>query len=438
MENKNSKTDAPKVEKVDPESKDLPATNSKPEIKEDVSKKDSGVVEPKKKSHFKLKAGLGCMTLVILGLISLFLMMLGAYLWDSAYPKTLDWFEGKGVVIQWGRDEESSSNKTEKVVVEDKTIEITSEESTVVAVVDQNMDSVVSIAVNQKSFSPQEGVKDNTSAIGTGFIVDEKGIIMTNEHVVSDTSADYRVVTNDGTEYEVKEIVHDNVNDIAILRIEAQGLNPVSLGDSENLVQGQIVIAIGTPLGEFAGSVTTGVVSGLERSVTTGDSSFLGSSKTFENVIQTDAAINPGNSGGPLLNSAGDVIGINFATTSGADNISFALPINIAKGRLEEFRKYGKFIKPYVGVEYQMITEAQAQYYDDVVAGAFIRRVVDNSPAQAAGILRGDIVTKIGGKDVNNSFSQVIQGLEVGEKVEFEVYRDGEYVKLNVVLAEAD
>jgi serine protease Do len=137
-------------------------------------------------------------------------------------------------------------------------------------------------------------------------------------------------------------------------------LATLQLGNSDSLKPGQLVIAIGTPLGEYAGSVTTGVVSGLNRSVTAGSQGFWGIAKTYEDVIQTDAAVNPGNSGGPLLNSSGEVIGVNFATTSVAENISFALPANFVSRRLDEYRKYGKFMKPYLGVEYQMISEQEA------------------------------------------------------------------------------
>jgi len=135
-----------------------------------------------------------------------------------------------------------------------------------------------------------------------------------------------------------------------LIKVDATDLSPIDFGDSENIVVGQTVIAIGTPLGDYAGTVTTGVISGLERSVTTGASWFGETSKDYENVIQTDAAVNPGNSGGPLLNTMGEVIGINFATTTNADNISFALPINVVKNRVEEYITYGKFIKPYLGL----------------------------------------------------------------------------------------
>jgi serine protease Do len=171
----------------------------------------------------------------------------------------------------------------------------------------------------------------------------------------------------------------------------------------------------------------------------TASSGWFGStSKTYEDVIQTDAAINPGNSGGPLINSLGEVVGINFATTAGADNISFAIPINKVKTRLEEYRTYGKFIRPYLGVSYQMISEYEALYYTDVVPGALILRVEPTSPASQAGIERGDIIIKFADQEVNRSLADIIQEHSVGEKVEVTVVREGKEQTLTVVLGEQD
>ena len=320
----------------------------------------------------------------------------------------------------------------------DVTINVNPDEKRVIDVVQQNMESVVSIAVNEFRFSQTEGVIDISNNIGSGFIVDSDGLIITNQHVVSDRNSDYQVITQDGDSYDIVEIVRDDVNDVALLKIDAVDLNAIDLGDSDALAPGQTVIAIGTPLGEYAGSVTTGVISGLERSVTTSSGGFFSINKTFENVIQTDAAINPGNSGGPLLNTAGQVIGVNFATTSGADNISFALPINFVKSRIDEYKRFGKFLRPYFGIEYQNISQEVANSYDDIVAGAFVRSVRDGSPAQKAGVQRGDIVTKINGDDVGRSFSSIIQRYDVGEEIEVSIYRNGATVELTAILKEAD
>lgn len=315
---------------------------------------------------------------------------------------------------------------------------LTEDEDVIINVVKESSESVVSIAVTQVSLQVGEGVVDNVSNIGTGFIVDPNGLIITNQHVVSDISSTYVVITADGKQHSVAEIVRDDSNDIAILKIDAKNLKALELGDSDNLLVGQSVIAIGTPLGEYAGSVTTGVISGLSRSVKTSSGWFGSTSKVYENVIQTDAAVNPGNSGGPLISTEGKVVGVNFATSSGADNISFALPINIVKQKLEEYRTYGKFIKPYIGISYQMISEFEAMYYRDVVEGALVVGIDNQGPAAKAGIKTGDIITKINGEKVESSFSSLIQSFKVDEEIQVELWNDNETRTVKVVLEEAD
>jgi S1-C subfamily serine protease len=330
--------------------------------------------------------------------------------------------------------------ETDQQKIEDDKIEVvvTEEESSVINVVKSVEKSVVSIAVNQLFFSTEQGIIDESNNIGTGFVVDKNGLIVTNQHVVSDIDADYVVVTSEGKEYEVADIERDDSNDIAILKVEATDLVPIPLGNSDAVVVGQTVIAIGTPLGKYMGSVTTGIISGLDRDVTASTGWFGSSAKTYEDVIQTDAAINPGNSGGPLLNTSGEVIGINFATTSGADNISFALPINVVKKRIEEYRTYGKFIKPYLGVSYQMISEYQAVYYENIVAGALIVRVDPYGPAQKAGIERGDIIIEFAGKKVDESLANIISQHEVGEEVELKVWNNEKERTIKVTLGEQE
>ncbi len=317
-------------------------------------------------------------------------------------------------------------------------ITITQEEDVVINVVKNSSPSVVSIAISQVTLRRGEGLVDQVSNIGTGFIVDPSGIIVTNQHVVSDISATYKVITSEGKEYEIVEIVRDDGNDIAILKIDATQLPALELGDSDNLVVGQTVIAIGTPLGEYAGSVTTGVISGTNRSVTTSSGWFGSTTKTYENVLQTDAAVNSGNSGGPLISTEGKVVGINFATTANADNISFALPINTVKQRLEEYRVYGKFIKPYVGISYQMISEYQAIYYTDVVAGALVMNIDLEGPASKVDIKRGDIIVKVNEANVEKSFAYIIQSYKVGDELTLEVWREGTTHTVKVTLVEAD
>ena len=321
---------------------------------------------------------------------------------------------------------------------EEITVTVTEEENVIINVVREASPSVVSIAVSQLTLKSGEGLVDELSNIGTGFIVDPNGIIITNQHVVSDTSSTYKVITNDGKEYEVIEILRDDSNDIAVLKVDATSLPSLDLGNSDTLLVGQTVIAIGNPLGEYAGSVTTGVISGVNRSVTTSSGWFGSTTKVYEDVIQTDAAVNPGNSGGPLISSEGKVIGVNFATTSNADNISFALPINRVKQRLDEYRTYGKFIKPYVGISYQMISEYEAMYYKDVVAGALVIAIDPTSPASKTDIARGDIITKVEGKEVTQSFAYIIQSYKVGDEISLEVWNSGKSRTVKVTLEEAD
>ncbi len=208
-----------------------------------------------------------------------------------------------------------------------------------------SLPSVVTIKASQENttysfqydpMNPWGGIKrvpktqTNEQNIGSGFVVGADGLIMTNKHVVSLDNATYIVITNDKKEYPVKKVSTDPSNDLALLRIDAKGLTPINLGNSDNLALGQSVVAIGTPLGEFTNSVTSGIISGLGRGITTG-SAYQGYVEKLDNIIQTDAAINPGNSGGPLINMSGQVIGINTAVSTQGQNIGFAIPAEIIK-----------------------------------------------------------------------------------------------------------
>lgn len=274
--------------------------------------------------------------------------------------------------------------------------------------------------------------------IGTGFVVSADGLIVTNKHVVSQTDAKYRVITKDDKEYEVKKIYRDPANDLAILKIEATGLKPVEMGDSDKLKVGQFVIAIGTALGEFRHTVTTGVISGLGRGITAG-SPFEGYVERLDNVIQTDAAINPGNSGGPLLNSAGQVIGVNVAVAMTGQNIGFALPINLVKEMLVNFEKTGRFERPYLGVRYRMISQDLA-LLNDVPQGAYVVEVISNSPAEKAGIIAGDIITKLDGEPVREKtggLASLIAKRKVGERIKITLWRNEKEREIEVILGES-
>ncbi|GIW63242.1 MAG: hypothetical protein KatS3mg091_044 [Patescibacteria group bacterium] len=336
--------------------------------------------------------------------------------------------------------------------IEEKRVVVT-EESTIIDVVENSLPSVVTVSIKQNRgsqgyifdpfnpFSPfQEIPQDNEPQnIGSGFIVSEDGLIITNKHVVSETNATYIVITNDNKEYEVKNIYRDPLNDLAILKIEANNLKPLQLGNSDNLKLGQLAIAIGTPLGEFRNTVTAGIISGLGRGITAG-SPFEGFVERLDNVIQTDAAINPGNSGGPLLNSKGQVIGVNTAVALNGQNIGFAIPINVVKELLTQFKERGgSFARPYIGVRYKMI-DKQTAILNEVPEGAFVVSVEENSPAFKAGIRSGDIITELDGQRLTNAdnrtLAQLILKKKVGDTVTLKVWRNGETKTISLKLAE--
>ncbi len=311
--------------------------------------------------------------------------------------------------------------------------QIVDEESTVINAVEKISPAVVSIVVKTMEFDFFTGPTMSDQGIGTGFIVDPNGLIVTNSHVVDNPEGEYTVVLKDGTTYEVEKIHLDEPSDLAIIEISARNLPTVEFADSDNLKVGQMAIAVGNALGRFQNTVTVGVISGISRQLQA--SGGYGDVKTYENVIQTDAALNPGNSGGPLSNSSGQVIGINVATSVGADNISFAIPVNTLIPLLEGFLKEGRIVRPYLGVTYTMITP-EISAIRDMPEGAYISSVVRNSPASKAGMLRGDIITKVndtvlGGE---NSLSTIIAGLKVGDKVNLVVDRDGREQKLTAII----
>lgn len=340
---------------------------------------------------------------------------------------------------------------------------VLTEESVVIEVAENVSPSVVTVGLTkvQKTnnyfqwdpfmdpfgfFSPPEGgssggqEEEINQDIGSGFIVAEEGLVVTNKHVVEDTEAKYRIITNDDKEYQVEKIYRDPVNDLAILKINPSEVNlkPVELGNSDNLRVGQFVIAIGTALGEFRHTLTTGVISGLGRGISAG-SPLEGYAERLDNVIQTDAAINPGNSGGPLLNSAGQVIGVNVAVAASGENIGFALPINVIKESLTNFENTGKFERAYLGVRYRMISQDLA-LLNDVPQGAYLVEVVAGSPAQKAGLNNGDIITQFDGQAVKENeggLAKLISQKKIGDQVRLTIWRDKKEQDFEVTLQES-
>lgn len=398
------------------------------------------------KPHGRKKFKRACCLIVGVSVIFISCSSIFAFLWTGGWVKHYTCKVVRQDSLIWNKFTCSSNNVvdnsnvvTDQISEESKTI-IKTEENAIIDVVDKASPAVVSVAIMQQSNNPfQDSSTSESNDIGTGFIVRSDGVILTNQHVVSQTDAEYNVFIQDKTEpYKVQKIYRDSANDIALLIIDATDLPTLELGDSDDLKVGQLVIAIGNPLGN-RGTVTTGIISGLHREVSVGDSSqtffYQGKVKNFNDVIQTDAAVNPGNSGGPLLNSSGVVIGINFAT-SGYDNISFALPINQVKTKLDEFDKLGKFSQPYLGVKYNVISEYDAYFYENVVPGALITEVLSGSPAEKAGLKAYDIVTEINNESVGADLATTVQEHKVGDILTLKIWRDKAYKEINVTLEE--
>lgn len=291
----------------------------------------------------------------------------------------------------------------------------------------------------------ERGTQELEVGGGSGFIVSGDGLVVTNRHVVQDTDATYSILTNDGESYPVSVVARDQVLDIAVLSINAPGPFPaLAFGDSDALRAGQSVIAIGNALGEFRNSVSVGVVSGLARSIVAGDGA--GMREFLDEVIQTDAAINIGNSGGPLLNTRGEVVGVNVATAIGSDNIGFALPGNVVSRIVASVTEHGRIIWPMIGIRYVPVTASLAEteglpHEQGILVASNdpgVPAVVPGSPAARAGIQSGDIIVSFDGVTLTEreTLARLIRRREVGEMVELRVLRDGEELSVTLELAE--
>lgn len=291
----------------------------------------------------------------------------------------------------------------------------------------------------------ENGTEEREVGGGSGFIVSDDGLIVTNRHVVEDEEARYSVLLNDGASYDVTVLARDPQLDIAILKIDEPPKAPltaVTFGDSEALKLGETVIAIGNALAEFRNSVSVGVISGLSRSIVASDG--MGHSEQLDQVIQTDAAINPGNSGGPLLNLAGEVVGVNVATSRGADNIGFALPAHVVKGVVDSVKEHGEIVRPYLGVRYAMVTKRMADLNElSVDYGALVVRgqtaeelaVMPGSPADKAGITENAIILSIDGEELREKdLATVLRSKTVGQEILLKVLQAGEEKEIKVIL----
>ncbi len=315
-------------------------------------------------------------------------------------------------------------------------------EGSIADVAEKVSKSVVSIVTSVKTAN-LFGQSYDSAAAGTGVIATNDGYIITNKHVINGAS-DISVVLADGTVYEGVELVAtDPLNDIAFLKIkDVSDLVAATLGDSKTITVGQQVIAIGNALGQYQNTVTAGIISGVGRSVTAADSTGR-SVETLSDMIQTDAAINSGNSGGPLVNAAGEVIGINTATSTTAENMGFAIPISSAKGMLKQLTETGQASRAYLGVYSIEVTPEVAKAYNlPVTIGAYLysssnySAIISNSPASRAGLKDKDIVTAINGVKIGTagSLSSLIGEYKTGDTVQLTVVREGKEIAINVTL----
>ena len=279
------------------------------------------------------------------------------------------------------------------------------------------------------------GYKTTAAASGSGFIVTDDGYIVTNYHVIEGANK-VKVTTYDNTSYDAEIVGSDETNDIAVLKIDATGLTPVTLGDSEALSVGDDVVAIGNPLGELTFTLTSGVVSAMDRQITTSNSVMM-------NLIQTDCAINSGNSGGALFNMYGEVVGVtnakyssNSSTEASIDNIGFAIPINTVKTIVTSLIENGYVSKPYIGVSVESVSSDMVSY--GIPEGAVVREVTKDSPAEAAGIQENDIITKINDTDITSSSDMVtlVRKASKGDELKLHIYRQGKEVDVTVTVDE--
>jgi len=319
-------------------------------------------------------------------------------------------------------------------------VQITDEQQAILAVRKAKA-SVVNILGLSKPVPivPSSGISVSvplkTEVSGTGLVLEADGLIVTNNHVVEEKNMDYWVILADGSRYEAKVLAEDKFDDVAFIKIEIKGLVPAVLGDSNALETGQTVFAIGNSLGRYQNSVTRGVVSALGRALSEVD----GSGLRIHNLIQTDAAISTGNSGGPLINLAGEVVGLNTLIDTGGYSLNFAIPINIVKDSLSQVKAFGKVSRPFLGVQFISIDQVVKLSYDiPVENGALISSVSLGTPAALAGVKAGDIVLSVNGRTLgyNNELDSEIQKYQAGSQILLKILRAGETLELPVILGE--
>ncbi|MDP3975558.1 MAG: trypsin-like peptidase domain-containing protein [bacterium] len=302
---------------------------------------------------------------------------------------------------------------------------------------------------------PQQQPKDDKPVKqkvggGSGFILSKDGLILTNRHVVARDDADYTVLLKDGGEYAAEVVSRDLFNDIAVIKLKPKDgetlpeLKPVRLGSSSELQIGQTVIAIGNALAEFQNSATKGIISAIGRQIVASDGT--GRGQNLSGLIQTDAAINPGNSGGPLVNLAGEVVGINTAIAANAQGIGFAIPIDDVKPVIASVEEHGRIVRPILGVMFTMLTPELAKELElGIEEGALLKgdgqnfAVLPGKPAEKAGLLEKDVILKINGNKITeaNPLQREIMKYSPGDKIKVTYWRKGKELETEVTLEEA-
>ncbi len=332
----------------------------------------------------------------------------------------------------------------------------TSHEERIIQATEQVLPGVVNISVTREVavdpflrdfnwFFELEPQSRQEVGHGTGFFVSSDGLILTNKHVVLETGAEYRVTTADRESYSAEVLARDPLNDLALLKIEGDDFPVMELGDSDKLVPGQTVLAIGNALGQFEGTVSTGIISGLSRAITAYG---RGYTDTMTGLIQTDAAINHGNSGGPLLDLNGRVVGVNVAMAEQAQNVGFAIPINQAERAIRSVKETGRIVYPFLGISYVMVDEEIKKERDlPYDYGALIvrdrqsgRAIVPGSAAESMGLQEGDLILEFNEQRVDreNMLNRIILRHDPGDNISLRVWRKGGMLTLSGQLGEKE
>lgn len=348
-------------------------------------------------------------------------------------------------MIEQSSETQSDSTTNESITFNNNLVSISNYSETGISVANKVLPSIVGIKVEYSvnSIFYRNMASGNTAAAeGSGIIISEDGYILTNNHIVNSTSSSYYYelgkatkvsvyLYNDSTEYEAKIIGTDEQTDLAVIKIDKTGLTPAELGDSSTVQVGEFSMAIGNPLG-LQSSVTAGMISAVNREVTDSDG------KTYT-LIQTDAAINSGNSGGALVNSKGQVIGVNTLKLSGTgiEGMGFAIPINDTKDIYAQLIEYNKVKRPYIGIAGIDLTEDLAKS-NNLVVGIYVQSVEDFSAAQKADIRNGDVIIEADGKKITtmDELNEIKNSHNIGDELTLKVNRNGIEKEITVTLAE--